>query len=557
MSNPQDVFEQRLAAMRHDYARQLAAELGGIQSLLLTPPAFDDRKRLLQAHQRLHRVAGAAGTFGLPNVSQLAKALETLLQDSLEKRAALTSADTARLSDALEALMCEGGGQSEHALLEQAPSVRDEPKAGWSHASGDEGTRATSIWLIEPDQALGEKIAAQLANFSYSVRRFVNIADAEAAERQPDVLLVDAMAENDADGAIGATALAQGGSPLIFISDQDSFEARVRAAQLNAQGYFLKPLNIPHLVSRLEQLLRERTAAPARVLVIDDDTELAEYCQIILESEGMEVQVLASPETIIEEVRSFRPELLLMDVHMPHYDGPDLAAVIRQFDEWSSLPIVFLSAETDLDKQVDALSRGADDFLTKPITAAKLIAAVKARVSRARALSDLLNKDSLTGLLKHASIKSAATSEINRARRAGYPVSIAMVDIDHFKGVNDSYGHATGDVVIASMATLLRQRLRQTDVMGRYGGEEFLVVMPHCPAEAAYQRLETLRQHFAQLRFRHDTTEFGVTLSAGMVCSEEAPDANGDTLVVLADEALYRAKRGGRNQVCCGGALAD
>jgi len=239
-----------------------------------------------------------------------------------------------------------------------------------------------------------------------------------------------------------------------------------------------------------------------------------------------------------------------MDVHMPDYDGPDLASVVRQYDEWSSLPIVFLSAEMDLGKQVDALSHGADDFLTKPILAAQLVASIRVRVARSRTLSALLNKDSLTGLLKHASIKSAAINEISRGYRQNYSVVVAMVDIDHFKSVNDTYGHATGDVVIASVATLLRQRLRQTDMIGRYGGEEFLVVLPHCSAEDGRKRLEDIREYFSRLRFNQGDQEFACTLSSGMVCSLDASDQDRDRLLVLADEALYRAKRGGRNQVC-------
>ncbi len=263
----------------------------------------------------------------------------------------------------------------------------------------------------------------------------------------------------------------------------------------------------------------------------------------------MEVRVLEEPRHIIEQITAFRPELLLMDAYVFGYNGSDLAALVRQYDEWSGLPIVFLSAETDLNKQVDALNHGADDFLTKPISAIQLVSSVRARVARARTLSALLNKDSLTGLLKHASIKSATINEIARAYRQHYPVVVAMLDIDHFKNVNDTYGHAVGDVVIASVATLLRQRLRQTDIIGRYGGEEFLMVLPHCEADDGWKRLEDIREYFSRLSFRQGETEFACTLSAGMVCSFDAAEAERDSLLIIADEALYRAKRGGRNQV--------
>ncbi|WP_340162498.1 diguanylate cyclase [Vreelandella maris] len=139
---------------------------------------------------------------------------------------------------------------------------------------------------------------------------------------------------------------------------------------------------------------------------------------------------------------------------------------------------------------------------------------------------------------------------MTRANRQQYTVVVAMIDIDHFKKVNDTYGHAVGDVVIASVATLLRQRLRQTDIIGRYGGEEFLVVLPYCEAEDGWKKLENIREYFSRLRFRQGDIEFACTLSAGMVCSADVLDEERERLLVTADEALYRAKRGGRNQVC-------
>jgi diguanylate cyclase (GGDEF)-like protein len=283
---------------------------------------------------------------------------------------------------------------------------------------------------------------------------------------------------------------------------------------------------------------------------------------LVLQAAGMETGVLRQPETIMDELARFQPDLVLMDVHMPGYTGPELAGVIRQHDKWTGLPIVYLSAETDLERRIAAMSRGGDDFLIKPISDAPLVAAVRVRVERARQLADQINKDSLTGLLKHASIKEVAANEIRRARRIGKPVTLAMLDIDHFKRVNDTYGHAAGDLVISALAMLLRQRqrLRQSDPLGRYGGEEFLAVMPECASADAQRQLDDIRQRFSELRFSHEGNSFSCTLSAGYATSRHA--APGDQahkplaafddadLAAAADAALYEAKRGGRNRVC-------
>jgi diguanylate cyclase (GGDEF)-like protein len=197
---------------------------------------------------------------------------------------------------------------------------------------------------------------------------------------------------------------------------------------------------------------------------------------------------------------------------------------------------------------MNALIKAGDDFLTKPISDNALIAAVFSRAQRARLLSNALSRDSLTGLLKHGDIKEQVGIELERAQRSGKPASVAMLDIDFFKKVNDSYGHAAGDNVIRALANLLRQRLRRVDSLGRYGGEEFLVVLPDCPAEQARRILDEIRQRFAELHFMAGEQQFSATLSAGIACTSD-DSAQANDLLERADRALYAAKHGGRNQV--------
>ncbi|CAH1044971.1 diguanylate cyclase [Halomonas sp. TD01] len=531
--NLQEELTSLCHVLKKAQRREESPEADVVSSAVSVDDKAHDETSLDAIYRRIHKVSGSAGTFGFEHVSQLARALEVTLLNALKE-------GKSSLDASLVTLL-----QSQLTLMQRSLVPEAQPLPQCTIEQSDIRSVA-KIWLIEEDALLGKRILEQLANFSYEVTLFSSVpAIANTDSEPPDVLIVDAAA-----GSAYLSPLQSLSCPLFFISEQDDFDARMRAAQLNAYGYFLKPLNIPQLVNRLEQLLQERHAPPARILIVDDDYQLAAYYQLVLEAAGMEVQVLDKPRYVIEQLTTYRPELLLMDVHMPDYNGPDIAAMIRQYDAWSSLPIVFLSAELDLNKQVDALSHGADEFLTKPISAAQLVASVRARVSRSRTLSALLNKDCLTGLLKHASIKSAAIDELHRAARQHYPVTVAMIDIDHFKAVNDTHGHAAGDVVIASLATLLRQRLRQTDMIGRYGGEEFLVVLPHCTSEDGRKRLENIREYFSRLRFNQGAQEFGCTLSAGMVCSIDMTEGEQDRLLVRADEALYRAKRGGRNQVC-------
>jgi diguanylate cyclase (GGDEF)-like protein len=311
-----------------------------------------------------------------------------------------------------------------------------------------------------------------------------------------------------------------------------------------------KPVDITHLVSMLEQILDEYTAEPSRVLIVDDDETLSEHFRLVLTAAGMEISVVNQPEKVMGEIAVFRPNIVLLDMHMPGYSGSELATVIRYHEEWLGLPIVYLSAETDLDEQIMAMGKGADDFITKPISDTQLVAMVRGRARRSKQLNDLMSKDSLTGLLKHALIKEEINMAVNRARRSNTVLSVVMADIDLFKRVNDTYGHAAGDQVLRAIAHLLRQRLRKTDVIGRYGGEEFAAVLPDCDEATARGIMEDIRIRFASLRFQHEGEEFSCTFSAGIACSAGQQDCSANGLLGAADEALYRAKRGGRNQVC-------
>ena len=543
-----ELVAAELARLGDDYRARLPAELDGLEALASgLRGAAADRVRLEELHQALHKLAGSGGTFGLATLGTQAHALEQRIQAwlagelegvDLQARHRL-AADLAALRDAL--------GDARDAPAPPVP-LGDQPA---------EPRQAALVWLIEDDKALGQELRQQLESFGYDTRVFERIADAEAAAqtRRPDMLIMDVLFPQEGENATEVLGLRPTlhamGCPLLFISSDNQFPSRARASRLGAQGYFVKPLDVPSLVNRMAHIFDRRRAPPARVLIVEDDVALAAHYKLTLLAAGMQAEVLHQPQANVESTATLRPELVLMDMHMPDYSGPELAGVIRQYERWASLPIVYLSAETDLDMQIEAMGRGADDFLTKPISDAHLVAAVRARIERARQLDAQITRDSLTGLLKHSSIKETLEIEVVRARRSGAPVTVAMLDIDHFKTVNDTYGHATGDLVISSVAMLLRQRLRQSDFVGRYGGEEFVAVLPECDAASAQRLLEDIRQRFAAVSFSHGGKTFTCALSAGLATSVHFPRASGAALLVVADEALYLAKRSGRNQVRC------
>jgi diguanylate cyclase (GGDEF)-like protein len=225
----------------------------------------------------------------------------------------------------------------------------------------------------------------------------------------------------------------------------------------------------------------------------------------------------------------------------------EVTRVLRQHPEFLSTPVVYLSGDTDVALQVDALRLGGDHFLTKPFNPVVLNAVIKSKIERYRALRKHMFCDSLTGLLNHTTCKQRLDALVAAAQRDGKGFCVAMVDIDHFKRVNDTWGHPAGDQVIRSMAWLLKQRLRSTDVVGRYGGEEFVVMLPGSALPEAHQLLDAIRQDFACIVHEADGQRFQCSFSAGVALW--GPGESADTVLGRADAMLYQAKMGGRNRV--------
>ena len=514
------------------------------QTLLHSSESAARVSQLLKLRDQLHKLAGAAGTFGLGKLGQRARELEQQAESWLQA-----------LQQEQQSLENFCLGLEQLAQLQFDSETPENPvKPTKKPKALAPGASARRIYILEDQLAIGENMRLTLNNFGYHAEHFSHIADLDAAMQRhhPDALIVDVNLPDEQQSGLEYAAALQKKLehplPLLVITTLDDFATQLEAVRVGAQGYFVKPVDIPQLENRLERCFAQQQGEPYRVLIIDDDRELACRYSLILRDANMHVEMLHDPAEIFTRMRSFNPEVVLLDVNMPDCTGPELAQIIRFNDDWLRVPIIYLSAETGIAQQMSALIKAGDDFVTKPISDNALVTTVFSRAQRARLLSDALSRDSLTGLLKHADIKEQVGIELERAQRSGKPASVAMLDIDFFKKVNDHYGHAAGDNVIRALANLLRQRLRRIDSLGRYGGEEFLVVLPDCTAEQALRVLDEIRQRFAELQFIADANEFTVTLSAGIASTENAP-ASADALLEMADRALYRAKNSGRNQV--------
>ncbi len=295
----------------------------------------------------------------------------------------------------------------------------------------------------------------------------------------------------------------------------------------------------------LLELTEVHEAAAYRVMVVEDSRVASTIIQRTLREHGIDSQAVRDPAEVLDRLDSYQPDLVLMDMQMPKLDGIEATRVIRQQRRWRALPIVYLSGEQNIARQIEALRLGGDQFLGKPFNPIMLAAVIKTSVERYRTAQRHTQLDGLTGLLRHGVALQRLELLMEAARQQ--PLTVAMLDIDHFKAINDSYGHPVGDRVIMALAWLLRGKLRSTDLIARFGGEEFLIALPGADAVTAQAVLEQLRERFAgQLHGKNDTL-LQASFSAG-IATYHAGMTVGE-LIERADAALLQAKQQGRNRV--------
>ena len=292
--------------------------------------------------------------------------------------------------------------------------------------------------------------------------------------------------------------------------------------------------------------------ARERILLIEDDPDIRKLLQDLLERLGYAVAVAEEGESGFSSAVTSAPDLILIDVYMPGTDGFTVARRLHDAEETRHIPIIFVTAANGVAQVVQGLELGAMDYIVKPFEPAELAARVK-RALRQKALQDELASqalmDSLTGLHNRRYLMENLEKAIVLSARYGERLSCLMLDLDHFKQVNDTYGHPEGDLLLKELAATLAGTVRASDTVGRYGGEEFLVICPSTDMPAALLLAVRIRESVEAHPFGCEERPLFVTVSVGCATYEMARDPDGPALLARADAALYRAKQAGRNCV--------
>ncbi|MCI0672690.1 MAG: response regulator [Myxococcaceae bacterium] len=502
-----------------------------------------------EALARVHKLAGSAGPYGQPEVSTAACRLEDALRSIQDEDP--TAAGWEQVLAELDALTSLPETRASEPPVPEPPAPEPSSFTPTFLALSPIGT----VLVVDEDpELLGavERLANAHLVGLVSAR---SAAEALGAARQHR--LDGAFIHLHVGGTEGGLRLAerlrslegQEALPLAFFSSGSALPDRLSAVHAGASLFLPRPFSGQELAAGVSHMVAARAPKPARILLVDDDVEFLRSVAGLLSLEGYQVQELEEPARLLEALSAWRPDLVVLDVMLPGPSGFDLCRILRSMPEWEHLPILVASARLEDSVRVEAFRAGADDSLVKPIQQEELLARVRGRLERARLARERSERDALTGLPLRRAFLQQARARLAEARRSSEPLSLCLLDVDRFKAINDTHGHLVGDCVLSRLGRLLEARFRQEDVRGRWGGEEFVVLLSGEKAPAASEILLRTKAQFSRLWF--DSTggrRFQATLSAG-VASFPADGTTVEELLRVADERLYRAKANGRDRV--------
>jgi len=295
------------------------------------------------------------------------------------------------------------------------------------------------------------------------------------------------------------------------------------------------------------------------IAIVDDDAAIRRLVRLFLRRAGYETLEYTTGEEARAGLQSVPWDLVILDRRLPDMDGVVLAHELKSNSDLRSRYIIMLTGEAEQEDKIEGLELGADDYITKPFQYPELLARIRAGkrivdlqkelLETNRRLELLSITDGLTKLHNHRYFQDELTRAFEESHRYQRPLSLAMIDIDYFKKINDTYGHAVGDDVLRSTAALFRESVRSTDLVARYGGEEFAVMMPETPLHDGVTFAEKIRHLVESTAMQTQAGPLNITVSIGVASVPHTRIHSTKDLIVSSDRALYRAKKNGRNQV--------
>ena len=485
----------------------------------------------IQAAAEAHKLAASAGNFGYLEASRIARQLGLLFHGN----ATLEQPEMLRISRGVISLR-------ERLLRPADHSATNLP-----------GQKQPFLLVIDSDQSVTGPLLLECAARGLLAEAAFSESDVHdaLARRVPDVVLLD---PESAPGLMeeGPSLLAELATrevPVLIFTRQDRFEDRVQATRLGARGFLRKPMTSSEVVQSVSELLQRLRQDDYKVICVDDDPEILALLRDLLENKGVRLTTVNDPLAFWDALESTLPDLVILDMNMPHLTGVELCRVVRSEPRWSELPILFLTSNTDSATVQRIFASGADDYITKPLLGPELVARVFNRLERTRLQRQMAEKDPLTGTGNRRKYNQVINHYIHLAERNKQPLSLAILDLDGLKAINDAHGHSIGDAALQRLGALMVDTFRSEDVVARWGGDEFVIGMYGMRREDAAARLRALLEALQRERFQvPDGPRIQISFSAGIA---QHPDdgLTAHALYLVADRALYVAKSAGKSQV--------
>lgn len=510
LQTPQADVEARMAAGVNEIWNQVketihsrVAVLEQAVSLLLQNQLDDSLRQ--QAEREAHKLAGSLGMFGSEEGSRLAHAIEPLFAAM-----PLNPHQTQSLSQLVAALRQE----LQRLNTEQLPEL----------LSADESmSNQPCLLIVSANSSLADQVAKEAPSWGLQSQRLPNpvVARERLSDGHPDAVLLDFTTADSLTNNL--TLLAELGActppvPALVLTDRESLFDRVNIARLGGRRVLQQPVTATQVLESVNQVLQFTRPNTARVMVVDDDPQVLTALPRLLIPWGLHVSVLDNSLQFLEKLEPTAPDLLILDVNMPHISGIELCQVVRSEPRWSGLPILFLTAHTDADTMQQVFAAGADDYVGKPIVGPELVTRIFNRLERSRLLRSLAETDPLTGVANRCKSTQELTQFLQWCSHCHQSFCLAIVRLAHLQSINQQYGHAAADAVLARFGELLRQTFHGEEVVGRWGGGEFVVGLPGMTQQHGLQRLTQLQKTLHQFEFRAaNGTQFRADLQVGAV----------------------------------------
>ncbi|MBE9229616.1 response regulator [Phormidium sp. LEGE 05292] len=504
-------------------------------------------EQLQQAKEEAHRLAGSLGTFGYPKGSQIASAIEQLL-----KATTLEEQQVSLFSQLLMELKQE--------LNNSPQSLEDRPS-----------TLAPQVLTIGEKTEFAETLIAEASVWGWQIQIISDKSTVleQIADATPIaiLLLLNCSPLNSEQLSLLWELRQEFPSiPFITLGKQDNLDSRVQVARLGSDKYLVQPVTPTQVLEAISQLLMPIQEKDAKVMAVDDDPFILKTLTTVLQPWGVQVTCLDNPQQFWDVLKSTEPDLLLLDLEMPTFNGIELCQVVRQDPKYGDLPILVVSAHTDRESTQQVFAAGADDMISKPIIGPELVTRVISRIERSRLRQqlDCLHQqqiaiwqqqariDPLTQIPNRRALEEFLQQQWQQLIQEQETLCFILCDVDHFKHYNDLYGHPAGDICLKQIATAIQESIKSSDLVARYGGEEFAVILPKTSLDGALRVAQRIQQKITQLQIPHASSKIKdyVTISMGITGKIPRLDQSFDSLIAIADEALYTAKNRGRNTYC-------